>query len=60
MIVSVRTKKRSDVGGKPQLFPSRVFGREIFVVARAPQYALLNKIMEMASLLRRFLQVVKK
>lgn len=60
MILSLRKKKSSDVGGKQKFLASLMFRKEHLVVACALENALLNKIMEMALLLRKFLQVVKK
>lgn len=44
----------------PKLLASHILKNKLLIVACALEYALLNKIVEMALFLRKFLQGVKK
>lgn len=52
-------KKRTEVGGKPEIFDT-LFKKKVVTVACALEHTLLNEIIEMTLLLKKFLQVVKK
>lgn len=59
-ILFLREKKRTDVGGSPKIFATSIFKKKPYGVACALEHTLLNEITEMALLLRKSLQVVKK
>ena len=59
-VLFLRKKMRTDVGDELNTLATSVFKKKLLIVACAPALILLNKMIEVALLLRKSLPVVKK